>query len=50
MRFTYDPRHGVACIRLREPSGPVETICVSDELNVDPALDHAARRTLHRLP
>jgi uncharacterized protein YuzE len=35
MRLTYDPRRDVAYIRLREPTGPVETICVSDELNVD---------------
>ena len=34
MRLTYDPRHKVAYIRLREPSGPVGSICVSDELNV----------------
>ena len=39
MRLTYDPRLGVGYIRLREPSGPVETICVSDELNVDLAPD-----------
>jgi len=39
MRLTYDPRHGVAYIRLREPSGPVETVCVSEELNVDLAPD-----------
>jgi uncharacterized protein YuzE len=38
-RLTYDPRHSVAYIRLREPSGPVETVCVSDELNVDLAPD-----------
>jgi uncharacterized protein YuzE len=39
MRLTYDPRLGVGYIRLREPSGPVETVCVSDELNVDLAPD-----------
>ena len=39
MRLTYDPRHSVAYIRLREPSGPVETVCVSDELNIDLAPD-----------
>jgi uncharacterized protein YuzE len=39
MKLTYDPRHSVAYIRLREPSGPVETVCVSDELNVDLAPD-----------
>jgi len=39
MRLTYDPRRDVAYIRLREPAGPVETVCVSDELNVDLAPD-----------
>ena len=39
MRLTYDPRHNVDYIRLREPSGPVGTTCVSDELNVDLAPD-----------
>jgi uncharacterized protein YuzE len=39
MRLTYDPQLGVGYIHLREPSGPVETICVSDELNVDMAPD-----------
>jgi uncharacterized protein YuzE len=39
MKLTYDPRHNVAYIRLREKSGEVETICVSDELNIDLAPD-----------
>jgi uncharacterized protein YuzE len=39
MRLTYDPRLGVGYIRLREPTGPVETVCVSDELNVDMTRD-----------
>jgi uncharacterized protein YuzE len=39
MKLTYDPRHNVAYIRLREKSGQVETICVSDELNIDLAPD-----------
>jgi uncharacterized protein YuzE len=39
MKLTYDPRSNVAYIRLREKSGQVETICVSDELNVDLAPD-----------
>ena len=39
MRLTYDPRHNVAYIRLREKAGQVETICVSDELNIDMAPD-----------
>jgi uncharacterized protein YuzE len=39
MKLTYDPRQNVAYIRLREKSGQVETICVSDELNIDLAPD-----------
>jgi uncharacterized protein YuzE len=39
MKLTYNPRHNVAYIRLREKSGQVETICVSDELNIDLAPD-----------
>jgi uncharacterized protein YuzE len=39
MKLTYDPRHNVAYIRLREKADQVETICVSDELNIDLAPD-----------
>lgn len=39
MRLTYDPRHNVAYIRLHERPAQVETIRVSDELNVDLAPD-----------
>lgn len=39
MRLTYDPRHNVAYIRLHEKAGQVETVRVSDELNVDLAPD-----------
>jgi uncharacterized protein YuzE len=39
MKLSYDPRHNVAYIRLREKSAEVETIRVSDELNVDLAPD-----------
>ena len=39
MKLTYDPRHNIAYIRLREKAGQVETICVSDELNIDLAQD-----------
>lgn len=39
MRLTYDPRHNVAYIRLRERRAEVETIRVSDELNIDLAPD-----------
>ncbi len=39
MKLTYDPRRNIAYIRLREKSMQVETISVSDELNVDLAPD-----------
>ena len=39
MKLTYDPRLNVAYIRLREKSGQVETISVSEELNIDLAPD-----------
>ena len=39
MKLTYDPKHNVAYIRLREPAAQVDTIHVSDELNVDLAPD-----------
>ncbi|HKG83239.1 MAG TPA: DUF2283 domain-containing protein [Beijerinckiaceae bacterium] len=39
MRLTYDPRRNVAYIRLRPHSAEVETIRVSDEINVDLAPD-----------
>jgi uncharacterized protein YuzE len=39
MRFTYDPRHNIANIRLREKRGEVESIRASDELTVDLPLD-----------
>jgi uncharacterized protein YuzE len=39
MRITYDPRHNVAYLRLQEKVEGVETIRVSDELNVDLAPD-----------
>jgi len=35
MRFTYDPRYNIAYIRFSEKQTGVETIRVSDELNVD---------------
>jgi uncharacterized protein YuzE len=34
MRLIYDPRHNVVYISVREPLGPVETVCVNGELNV----------------
>lgn len=35
MRLTYDPRYNIAYIRFGEKKPGVETIRVSDELNVD---------------
>jgi uncharacterized protein YuzE len=39
MKLTYDPRHNIAYIRLQEKKIEVETIRISDELNVDVAPD-----------
>lgn len=39
MKLTYDPRRNVAYIRLKESGAQVETIRVSDALNVDIAPD-----------
>jgi uncharacterized protein YuzE len=39
MRLTYDPKHGIAYLRLRPQGGEVETLRISDELNVDIAPD-----------
>ncbi len=39
MKLTYDPRYNVAYIRLHPKSSEVETIRVSDELNMDLAPD-----------
>jgi uncharacterized protein YuzE len=39
MQLTYDPRHNIAYIRLREKIGEVETLRISDELNIDLAPD-----------
>jgi len=35
MKVSYDPRYNVAYIRLRRKSSSVETIRISDELNID---------------
>ncbi len=35
MKLSYDPRHNIAYLRLHEGPAQVETIHVSDELNVD---------------
>jgi len=34
MKLTYDPRHNIAYIRLAETTAEVQTLHVSDELNV----------------
>ena len=39
MKITYDLRHNIAYIRLHEKPTKVETLHVSDELNVDMAPD-----------
>jgi uncharacterized protein YuzE len=40
MQLSYDPRRNIAYLRLREPAGSdIETIQLSDELNVDLAPD-----------
>jgi uncharacterized protein YuzE len=39
MKLTYDPAHNIAYLRLHEKKGTVDTIRVSDELNVDMAPD-----------
>jgi uncharacterized protein YuzE len=39
VKLTYDPRRNVAYLRLQPKVGEVETIRVSDELNVDLAPD-----------
>lgn len=35
MRLTYDPRYNIAYLRLHEKTAQVETIRISDELNID---------------
>jgi len=39
MKLTYDPRYNIAYIRLLNKKAQVETIQVSDELNIDLAPD-----------
>ncbi|MBI2472531.1 MAG: DUF2283 domain-containing protein [Planctomycetes bacterium] len=39
MRFTYDPHYNIAYIRFHAKNAEVETIRISDELNVDMAPD-----------
>jgi len=39
MKLTYDPRYNIAYIRFRAKGAEVETIRVSDEMNIDLAPD-----------
>ena len=39
MKLTYDPRRNIAYLRLQEKGREVETIRISEELNVDLAPD-----------
>jgi len=39
MKITYDPRYNIAYIGLREKTTQVETLHISDEINVDISLD-----------
>ena len=39
MKLTYDPRHNIAYLRFQEKNAEVETIQLSDALNVDLAPD-----------
>lgn len=39
MKLTYDPRYNIAYIRLHEKPAQVETVKISDEMNIDLAPD-----------
>jgi uncharacterized protein YuzE len=39
MKLTYDPRYNIAYIRFHEKTAQVQTIRISDELNIDIAPD-----------
>ncbi len=39
MRLNYDPDHNIAYIRFREKTAQVETLRISDSLNIDLAPD-----------
>lgn len=39
MRLSYDPRHNVAYLRFQDKTAQVQTIRISEELNVDLAPD-----------
>ena len=34
MKLVYDPRHHIACLRLHEKTAQVQTLHLSDEINV----------------
>ena len=35
MKINYEPRYNIAYIKLKEKTGEIETIRISDELNID---------------
>jgi uncharacterized protein YuzE len=35
MRFTYDPKYNIAYLRFQEKPAEVQTLKISDELNID---------------
>ncbi|MHB1646848.1 MAG: DUF2283 domain-containing protein [bacterium] len=39
MKLTYDPRYNIAYLRFHEKTNEVETIKISEELNIDIAPD-----------
>jgi uncharacterized protein YuzE len=39
MRLTYDPKHNIAYLKLRDKTAAVETVRISDEINIDIAAD-----------
>ncbi|MCX5808056.1 MAG: DUF2283 domain-containing protein [Proteobacteria bacterium] len=39
MKLTYDPRYNIAYLKLHEKNAKVETIKISEELNIDIAPD-----------
>ncbi len=39
MKLVYDPRHNIAYLRLHEKTAQVQTLRLSDEMNVDMAAD-----------
>jgi len=39
MRFTYDPKYNIAYLKFQEKPAEVQTLKISDELNIDVASD-----------